>query len=608
MESEDRLAKLYEKLKRMRERTDLKLPPNKYLRSTYIDPMDGKEKPLVLRYYQIQMVVHLAAMRRFLVGDDTGLGKTLEIIAGLSLIWDKTPDTPAVILTTKSSAPQWVEEFNKFTEGVNAFLYEGPPEKRGKIWNEYLSADGPKVIVMNYKKAWQDFGRFKDYEGYILITDEATAYKNKDSQTHQVVCHLANHCTRLWAATATLIKNHLVEGYSIYRVVMPGLFSNHVTNFQKHYCLMEMVDVGRGRRVPKMVGYIPERIQEFRDTIDPFYLGRPKHAVAEELPVLIRKNVEVPLSKAQETLYSDIASAVANKNPMFFGENEKEITKLTALMYYQQAANHLELAGQEGPSSKLDKLIELLTEDFDGENVIVFTRFKTMVDILVPAIQQALSTGKKDKNQYVVRVTGDEDAKQRNEAKKQFQGHDDPCRVICITSAGGEAINLQSAKAIVFFDTPWSAGEYLQVLGRMIRIGSRHDRCYAVHLVSRRHESKRAWKTIDHMVIEVLDNKMELVEAVLGQRIKGESEADEISFIPVTPEVADIYASLEEEARQEAGLKALERNNTSKKVHQELAEEARRIPKSQRDPKEKGVLPGVVFGDDDEDLDALFED
>ena len=43
---------------------------------------------------------------------------------------------------------------------------------------------------MNYKKAWQDFGRFKDYEGYILITDEATAYKNKDSQTHQVVCHL----------------------------------------------------------------------------------------------------------------------------------------------------------------------------------------------------------------------------------------------------------------------------------------------------------------------------------------------------------------------------------------------------------------------------------
>ena len=65
--------------------------------------------------------------------------------------------------------------------------------------------------------------------------------------------------------------------------------------------------------VPKMVGYIPERIQEFRDTIDPFYLGRPKHAVAEELPVLIRKNVEVPLSKAQETLYSDIASAVANK-------------------------------------------------------------------------------------------------------------------------------------------------------------------------------------------------------------------------------------------------------------------------------------------------------
>lgn len=603
----ERLDKLYGKLKKLRERTDLSLPSSKHLRDTFLD-IDGNERKLTVRYYQVQMAIHLAAMKRFVVGDDTGLGKTLEIIAALCLIWEKTPQIPAIILTTKSSAPQWVDEFNKFTEGVQAFLYEGTKTKnskgvvrdrRGEVWEAFLAAEDPKVLVMNYKKAWQDFGRFQDYKGYILITDEATAYKTITSQTHQVVCHLANNSERVWAATATLIKNNLVEGYSIYRVVVPGLFDNRVTQFQTHYCITETVMIGRGRRVPKVIGYEPERIAEFKATIDPFYLGRPKHDVADELPALIQKNIEIPMSKAQEAKYTEIMTGmvtIGEGNDTLY--EEREVSKLTALIYYQQAVNHLELLNCEGPSTKLNRLLELLTEDFEGENVIIFTRFKSMVDLMVPAIEKALSTSKKDKTQRVVRVTGDENSKQRNESKKRFQAAASPVRVICITSAGGEAINLQSAKAIIFFDTPWSAGEYLQVLGRMIRIGSIHDRCYAIHLVSRRHESKRAWKTIDHQVIEVLNKKMELVEAVLGERIKGTTESDEIRIIDATPEVSLIYASLENEARAEAGLKPKKRKTTPKA--------RKKGPAQEKTQKSTALL--AAFADDDEDLDSLFED
>lgn len=599
LESSPRLQKVYDRLKGLRERTDLTLPKLRYLRDTFRD-IDGTERPLKVRYYQIQMACHLALMKRFLVGDDTGLGKTLEILTALCMIWEKAPETPAIILTTKSSAPQWVDEFDKFTTGVSAFLYEGTPKKREKVWEAFLAADDPKVLVMNYKKAWVDFSRFQDYGGYILITDEATAYKSIQSQTHQVVCHLANQAVRVWAATATLIKNNLLEGYAIYRVVMPGLFSNRISAFQQYYCVVEMVMAGRGRRVPRVIGYLPDRIEEFKATIDPFYLGRPKHDVADELPALVQKTVEVPMSKAQEHMYTEISGAVANKTPLSIGGEEKEITKLTCLIYYQQTVNHLELLGEEGSSTKLNKLAELLTEDLSGDNVIIFTRFKSMVDIIVPTLEKVLATSKRDKTQRVVRVTGDENAKQRNEAKKRFQDADDPVRVICITSAGGEAINLQTAKAIIFFDTPWSAGEYLQCLGRMIRIGSTHDRCYAIHLVSRRHESKRSWKTIDHQVMEVLGKKMELVEAVLGERIRGTKGGDEIRLIETTPEVSDIFAGLEDEARAEAGLKPKERGG-----EQTPRKTGVKAKKPERAPESNDLSAAFA---DDEDLDALFED
>jgi hypothetical protein len=65
---------VHPKLKEIRERNDLKLKPTKYLKSTFTD-FDGKEKPLNIRYYQVQGILHLVSVPRFLLGDDTGLGK-----------------------------------------------------------------------------------------------------------------------------------------------------------------------------------------------------------------------------------------------------------------------------------------------------------------------------------------------------------------------------------------------------------------------------------------------------------------------------------------------------------------------------------------------------
>jgi len=243
------------------------------------------------------------------------------------------------------------------------------------------------------------------------------------------------------------------------------------------------------------------------------------------------------MSEAQEDKYAEALSGLLE-----MGMDEetgeamvKEVTKLTAIAYCQEIVNHLGLIDCDGRSAKLEALIELLTEgDFAEEKVIIFTRFRKMVDILMPIL-------KKQKIK-AVRVTGSETGDQRDKAMREFQDPESDVRVCCITTAGSESINLQAAKALICYDTPWSAGDFLQLIGRMIRIGSVHDKCYVIHLLAR---GKRR-QTVDHRVMQVLSRKMTLVEAVLGKRIKGESDTDLV--IEVENDISDLFNALRDDA------------------------------------------------------------
>lgn len=527
--SNDQASKILDKLRAIRDRKDLKLKPTPHLKQTFTD-FSGNERELTVRYYQVQGILHLIFMKRFLLGDDTGLGKTLQSIAALCYLWERDPTRKVIVLTTKSAAPQWAKEFGKFTKGVRVILSNGQPRQRQAAYDAWRRSDKPTVMIMGYRSAVIDFRKLQNDHGFILITDEATAYKNPKTQVHQVVRHLSAQADRTWALTATLIKNHLMEGHGIYTVVVPGLFGS-VNNFMYYYCIVEMMQVGRGRKVPRIVGYYPEKVSEFREKISPYYLGRPKHQVAAELPVLTRDIIEVGVTDAQAAKYREAMAGLLRVGDGKGEEVEKEVTKLTALIYHQEILNHPALIDCEGDSEKLDALLDLVTNgDLADEKVIIYTRFSKMVDLLMPELKKA--------GLEPVRVTGAEDGNQRQKAQDAFQDPNNPCRAICITSAGGEAINLQAAKAIIFYDTPWSAGEYLQILGRMIRIGSEHDRVLALHLVAK----VDGVPSVDEKVMEVIEKKLKLIEAVLGERLKGHEEA--AAMLPVTSDVNDLFEAL----------------------------------------------------------------
>lgn len=530
------VPEIYPTLLAYRERKDLKVRATSHLKDSFV-AYDGEKRELRLRYYQIQGVLHLLAMPRFILGDDTGLGKTLQVIASLCFLWEREPNSKTVVVTSKSAVTQWSDEILRFTKGVKVFLCKGTSAKRAKCRDAFFASEGPSILVIGYGSLKQDFQYFQDMSGTNLVLDEATAFKNPKTQAHKICAYLSSQAQRVWGLTATLLKNELLEGFGIFKVIVPGLFPNEKW-FLDAFCITKMMPLpGTRRKVPVVVGYTKGGIAEFKKMIDPYYYGRPKFEVASELPPLITSYVEVEMTEAQEQRYAEALSGLLTvyekTESGSVQETSKEVTQLTQVIYCQQIVNHPGLIGCEGDSGKFDRLMDLLTDEYDGQKVIVYTRFKKMVDIISTYL-----TSKGVKN---CRITGPDSDAKRKESQDLFQNVNSGVNVILITSAASEAINLQSAKALVFYDTPFSAGEYLQILGRMIRLGSKHDRCFAIHLVSR--------GSIDQRVVKILGKKMALFESVLGKRIKGEGDITEVSRENDISDLAELFNGLVSDAR-----------------------------------------------------------
>jgi SNF2 family DNA or RNA helicase len=187
---------LLEKLQKIRLDPEVKLKPCAYLKDT-IKGSDGQEKPLGLRNYQKQMVCHLLAVQRFVIGDDMGLGKSYTALASFAYLYQAGQASNILILTKKSVVLQWADEFDKFTIGVNVFACRGTPKERSKTLAAYLAADGPKALIMGYRTATQDFSDLQNIEWDVIAMDEATVFKNPLAQVHQVCKHLSYMAKRV---------------------------------------------------------------------------------------------------------------------------------------------------------------------------------------------------------------------------------------------------------------------------------------------------------------------------------------------------------------------------------------------------------------------------
>lgn len=625
-----------EKIRKLRKKEDVNLPYTRYSRT---EMADGSK--IILRNYQKIGVANMLITPHMILGDDTGTGKTVQILTALAIIAEKEPDFVPIVIVTKSALFQWESEIKRFLTGIEPVVVSGSPQERNKTYQEFFSESNEKkrkLLLLTYdnvqydlresvikekksvspkdkkrlkeikeklddctekkqsllaalRDCGQEYGapyesyvqnRIKFHLGkgngnfptrpefwdnsdesslvrmlsyhdaerhfrtefetaqretnptiktpgilslaqemkskfknrYILIMDEMHKLKNHKSQFHEKVFELSLISDRSIGLSATPVKNRLMEFFSLFHIIEPNLFPK-VSNFMNEFCVTKMQRIGGGRQVPVVVGY--KNLDKFVELIEPYYLTRKKHEVAKELPDLLSVEVSCPLFELQDELYELAENGLLNpqEDENRTEEESESAQMLRSLTQCQQAANSPELIPNEegvpfvGPSSKIEKLISIIEENPD-DKIIVFSRFETMVTNIGEKL--------KDNKIQFVRITGKENQpKIREAAKNKFQDPDSGYNVVLLTNAGAESINLQAASHFVFFDLPYSIGDFLQLIGRMIRIGTVHSVVTAYFLLGVRRSGA---DTIDQHVLKSLKAKKKLADKVAGDNLK----------------------------------------------------------------------------------------
>lgn len=514
-----------------------------------IDADRETEEALVLRQYQIQMIHHLVRMPKFINGDAVGLGKTLDVVAAAAWLKERFPETKFVIITTKSTTYQWRDEFLRFSH-LRPFVmqdkYRGKTssEARYEQMRHFFKGTKKDVMIAKYdslkgtrkkiegkfddegnpvkgrEKTSEEVKKFTEIfkenkERLVLVFDECHKFKGVGSSVRNLVFSIARAADKVWGLTATVMKNSLDEFYAVATALGICPFG-YMPEFNEEFCIFRPQYIGNGRKKMVLMGY--KNIAEFKAGIRPYFLGRSQRQVKEPLPQLSTVYHPLDLDDKQYNLLDDIRNGDFTLPPRLIEvageiyEQERDPDNMmTQLSVQQLVANHWALLDRNDEktfhtftlSPKEEALLDMLDGDLLGEKVIVFTKYKSWIDRLEYITKKGQFTSRK-----FLRITGNENEKQRNDNKRLFQSSEDH-DLIVINAAGLEGINLQQAAHMVLLDVPWSWGDLIQLVGRMVRMASPHSACTLHIMVSK--------GTIDEYAIETLKGKKGVFEKILGE-------------------------------------------------------------------------------------------
>ncbi len=102
-----------------------------------------------LKKFQKTGVLNMLKKPALILGDATGLGKTLQILAAFSYYKTKYPNAKLLVLTDKSAVVQFTREVYKFFDGLKAVAcFELEKEERFACYRDWL--DNQDILITNY--------------------------------------------------------------------------------------------------------------------------------------------------------------------------------------------------------------------------------------------------------------------------------------------------------------------------------------------------------------------------------------------------------------------------------------------------------------------------
>ncbi len=444
-----------------------------------------------LRDYQKRGLAWMADLCQLGFGgclaDDMGLGKTIQVLALHASRRDPEPDgspqRPTLVVCPTSLMNNWAREAARFVPDVDVRIFHGPTRDLDNL------APG-SILVTSYGVVRSDAARLDSVEWGLVVADEAQHAKNPRSRTARALRQITSG-VRL-ALTGTPVENNLSELWSIVDWAVPGLLGPLET-FRRTIALPIERDGDRAAT---------ERLKRL---VQPFLLRRTKtdEGIAPELPAKIERDLVVPLSDEQVTLYKATTEQVLAEVAAAEGIDRRGLI-LKLLTGLKQITNHpAQYLGEPGPldgrSGKLDALDDLLAAaEASGESTLIFSQYVVMANLI--AEHQRL------RGRRIGVLHGGLSITARQTLVDQFQAGE--LRVLMLSlKAGGTGLNLTAATNVVHYDRWWNPAVEDQATDRAYRIGQ--TKAVTVHRIITE-------GTVEDRVADLLTAKRKLAASVTG--------------------------------------------------------------------------------------------
>ena len=433
---------------------------------------------LDLRPYQIEGKDFLLEYKRVVLGDDRGIGKTVEAVAA----YDELLPDHTLIVTSKNGLRAWQKNFPKcMDDPPEVNIIRGTALERAKKWNQ---CKNHRVSACTFA-VWMRDVHMAPLSWDLVIIDEAHKARNRKTKIHPALKKLQT--PYLWLLTGTPANRGPQDLWGFLNLCRPRFYSSY-WRFVNKYCIV--IDGVFGKEI-----FGAQNTKALRQELHHILLRRKKSEVLPDLPPKTRQELPIEMTDEQRGLYDVLSEEMMAELP----SDDLLLTPnvLAKTMRLRQLLVCPKLLNAElGYGAAIEEIADKL-DGREDQHIVIFTPFAQAL----PLFKEYLT---KRKFGPIFFLQGGMEPEQVAEVEEQFvstQG------IVIATIQFSQSFDLDSASYGYFIGVEWNPDDNYQAEDRMHRFTTTR----ALNIYYLTHQS-----TVEERSFEILNEKQGTVNRIFN--------------------------------------------------------------------------------------------
>lgn len=436
-----------------------------------------------LKPYQRVAVEFALRTKRCILGDDVGLGKTVEAIKAVQL---SNHLHRVMVICPNCMKLTWRSEINTWFPGQQTTIVHAATRDKDVLGFRR------GFLILNWELV-RLLPQLRNHAWSCIIADEAHRLKNRDTQVSRAFSKLRS--ARMYMLTATPFANHPGELWHLLHLLRPKRYTSYSRFFDMYVRTVKtrhgFVEIDKRR---------PEKNSTLlRRELAPIMISRSRRDYLPQLPPQIR-TVLLGLTKEQKRLYKQMAKSLYVE--LDSGEELDALNVAVQHMRLRQIVSTTATLQDSDHSSKLDAVMSVIKDAPPDNRFVVFAQFRATVFALEKRLNASKIT--------CVTLVGAMGSTKAFAAVESFQAG--KTRIfIATTRAGGESITLTASHQVIIVEKDYNPARQEQAIGRVDRFGQT-EQCLVTYL--------HCPHTIDDAVNEITLPKRGMIDSIIRDKLK----------------------------------------------------------------------------------------